>query len=329
MAEKEKYLFGPVPSRRLGRSLGVDIVPRKVCTLDCVYCQVGRSAEITVERREYVPIEAVAAELKNRIAKGLQADFITISGSGEPTLNSRLGDLIDEIKKITNIPIAVLTNGTLLFDASVRADCGKADVVLPSLDAGDERTFEKINRPHRDISIEKLISGLCQFRREYKGQIWLEVFFVEGINTADEQIEKIRDAIARIQPDKVQLNTAVRPTADEGIRKVAVEKLEAIAAKLGPNTQVIADFATLPHKKGISRKSETAFKSASKETDRSAMLFSVLKRRPCSVDDLCSGLGWGRDEVITQIKYLQGKNTIIAEEKNGVTFFKTKQETQI
>ena len=123
MAPKEKYLFGPVPSRRLGRSLGVDIVPRKVCTLDCVYCQVGRSTEITIERKEYVPIEAVISELKNRIAEGLQADFITISGSGEPTLNSRLGDLIDEIKKITNIPIAVLTNGTLLYDVSVRADC--------------------------------------------------------------------------------------------------------------------------------------------------------------------------------------------------------------
>ena len=172
-----------MPSRRLGRSLGVDIVPRKVCTLDCVYCQVGRSTEITVERKEYVAIEPVISELKSRIAKGLQADFITISGSGEPTLNSRLGDLIGEIKKITNIPIAVLTNGTLFFDASVRADCAKADVVLPSLDAGDEATFQKINRPHKDISIEKLISGLCQFRREYKGQIWLEVFFIEGINT--------------------------------------------------------------------------------------------------------------------------------------------------
>lgn len=311
-----------MPSRRLGRSLGIDIVPRKVCTLDCVYCQVGRSTEITVERKEYVPVEAVISELKNRIARGLEADFITISGSGEPTLNSRLGVLIDEIKRITNIPIAVLTNGTLFFDASVRADCAKADVVLPSLDAGDEQTFEKINRPHRDINIEKLISGLCRFRREYKGQIWLEVFFVEGINTADEQIAKIREAMTRIGPDKVQLNTAVRPTADEGIRKVTVEKLEAIAAKLGPNTQVIADFVMLPHKSGIGRNSDTAFK---KVTDKSETLFSVLKRRPCSVDDLCSGLGWSRDEVIEQIKYLKEKDIVISEEKGEVTFFKAKQ----
>jgi wyosine [tRNA(Phe)-imidazoG37] synthetase (radical SAM superfamily) len=322
VAPKEKYLFGPVPSRRLGQSLGVDIVPRKVCTLDCVYCQVGRSTEITIERKEYVSIEPVISELKNRIAKGLQADFITISGSGEPTLNSKLGDLVGEIKKITNIPIAILTNGTLLFDASVRADCAKADVVLPSLDAGDEATFQKINRPHKGISIEKVISGLCQFRREYKGQIWLEVFFVEGINTGDEQIEKIRDAIAKIRPDKVQLNTAIRPTADEGIRKVADEKLGAIAAKLGANAEVIADFATLPHRRGTAHKVETP---SAKGTDKSESLFSVLKRRPCSLEDLCSGLGWGRDEVIKQIKYLEGKDAIISEEKNGVIFFKVKQ----
>ncbi len=320
MARKEKYLFGPVPSRRLGKSLGVDIVPHKVCTLDCVYCQVGKSTEITVERREYVPIELVVTELKSRIVGGLQADFITISGSGEPTLNSRLGDLIDEIKKITNIPVAVLTNGTLLFDVSVRADCAKADVVLPSLDAADEATFQKINRPHKDINIEKLISGLCQFRREYKGQIWLEVFFVEGINTGDEQIVKIKEAIAQIQPDKVQLNTAVRPTAQTGIKKVEVEKLQAIAAKLGEKAEVIADFSFRPHRKNSKNKTG----ESSDEKNKAETLFSVLKRRPCSVEDLCSGLGWHRNEVLKYIAGLQKKGVVISEEKGGIMFFRPK-----
>ena len=313
-------MFGPVPSRRLGRSLGVDVVPRKVCTLDCIYCQVGRSTEITIERKEYVPIEAVVSELKNKIAEGLQVDFITISGSGEPTLNSRLGELIDEIKKITSIPVAVLTNGTLFFEASVRKDCSKADVVLPSLDAGDEATFQKINRPHRDISIEKLISGLCQFRQEYNGQIWLEVFFVEGINTADEQIAKIKEAIAKIKPDKVQLNTAVRPTADEGIRKVKAEKLQTIAEKLGDNAEVIADFLFRPYRKSLEK--ETIRQPD--EKNKAETLFSVLKRRPCSVEDLCSGLGWHRNEVLKYIADLEQKGVIISEEKGGVLFFRTK-----
>jgi wyosine [tRNA(Phe)-imidazoG37] synthetase (radical SAM superfamily) len=183
VTEEKKYLYGPVPSRRLGRSLGVDIVPFKVCPLDCIYCQLGRTVDKTVERKEYVSIEPVLAELKDRLAEDLQADFITISGSGEPTLNSGLGRLIEGIKKITDIPVAVLTNGALFTDKSVRADCLQADVVLPSLDAGDEVAFRKINRQHPDINIEKLITGLCEFRNEFSGRIWLEVFFVEGLNT--------------------------------------------------------------------------------------------------------------------------------------------------
>ena len=204
MAGQKEYLYGPVPSRRLGRSLGVDIVPFKFCSLDCVYCQLGPTTEKTLLRSDFVPLEDVLTELKNKLADGLQADFITIGGSGEPTLNSRLGDIIDGIKKITDIPVAILTNGTLLDKQDVRADCAKADVVLPSLDAGDEQTFQKINRPHSELNVERLISGLCEFRKEYAGQIWLELFFIEGFNTDIEQIAKIKDAVSRIRPDKVQ-----------------------------------------------------------------------------------------------------------------------------
>ena len=243
MAEKKKYLFGPVPSRRLGRSLGVDIMPFKTCSLDCVYCQLGPTTKKTIERKGYIAIEPVLTELKNRLAEGLQADFITISGSGEPTLNSHLGKLIDGIKRITNIPVAILTNGTLFYRQDVRADCARADVVLPSLDAADKQTFERINRTHSELSIENVISGLCAFRAEYAGQIWLEVFLIEDFNTDTEQIAEIKKAIERIGPDKVQLNTAVRPTACAGIKKVSAEKLQAIAAQLGRNCEVIADFA--------------------------------------------------------------------------------------
>ena len=318
MSEERKYVFGPVPSRRLGLSLGVDIVegggekgvPSKVCTLDCVYCQLGRTGTKTIERKEYVSVEAVLGELKARFAEGVEADFVTISGSGEPTLNVRLGEIVDGIKRLTNIPVAILTNGTLLYMAEVRADCAKADVVLPSLDAGDDETFEKINRPHRDISIEKLISGLCAFRDEFAGQIWLEVFFVGGLNIGDEQIHKIRDAIGRIGPDKVQVNTAVRPTAERGVSRVESEKLRAIAAKLGERCEVVADFSA---------------GRGGGDVDVSAEeVLSMLKRRPCSLDDICTGLGIELKEAERYITHLQEEGVVYLVERDGIVFFRVK-----
>ena len=308
MAEKKKYLYGPVPSRRLGLSLGVDIVPFKVCPLDCIYCQLGKTSEKTIKRGDYVPVEAVLDELKERLAQDLQADFITIGGSGEPTLNAKLGQLIEKIKKNTDIPVAILTNGTLLTDKSVRADCAWADVVLPSLDAGDEQTFQKINRPHRDISIEKLVNGLCAFRDEFAGQIWLEVFFVEGLNTDAEQIAKINKLIERIRPDRVQLNTAVRPTTEIGVKKVDAEKLQAIAAQLGQKCEVVADFP--PGRCGslIERGAED--------------VLSILKRRPCSLNDICSGLHISRVEALKYIAHSQKRGLVHSEEKEGIIFFK-------
>jgi len=308
MAGEKKYFYGPVPSRRLGRSYGVDIVPFKVCTLDCVYCQLGKTTDRTIERKDYGPIEPILAELRETLAEGLEADFITIAGSGEPTLNLRLGDLIVGIKKISDIPVAILTNGTLLYKEDVRADCAKADVVMPSLDAGDEKTFERINRPHKDISIENLISGLCAFRDEFAGGIWLEVFFVEGLNTDAEQIAKIRDAIGLIRPDKVQLNTAVRPTAETDIKRLNAEKLQAIAASLGPKCEVVADFSLSHHGKSFENKAED--------------VLSILKRRPCSLNDICSGLGIGRNEALKYVTGLQHKGIIHSEKKDGRIFFK-------
>jgi wyosine [tRNA(Phe)-imidazoG37] synthetase (radical SAM superfamily) len=309
VAEEKKHLYGPVPSRRLGLSLGVDIVPFKVCTLDCIYCQLGGTSEKTIERREHVPPEVILADLKDRLAQGLQADFITISGSGEPTLNSHLGKIIDGIKKITNIPVAILTNGTLLHRQDVRADCAKADVVLPSLDAGDEQTFQKIDRPHKDISIENLISGLCIFRNEFAGQIWLEVFFVEGLNTGTEQIAKIKAAIERIRPDKIQLNSAVRPTAEPGVKRLDAGKLQVIAEELGEKCEVVADASPAQLGRDVECKAEN--------------LLSMLKRRPCSLNDICSALAISRNEALKYITHFQQQGLIHSEEKNGIIFFRT------
>ena len=315
LAEEKSYLFGPVPSRRLGLSLGVDIVPFKVCCLDCVYCQLGRTTRKTIRRRPYVPVAPVIRQLKKRLNQGVKADFITISGSGEPALNSLLGRFIDAIKKITDIPVAVLTNGTLLYRKDVRVDCAGADVVLPSLDAGDQQVFEKINRPHKNLTLEKLIAGLCQFRAEFTGQIWLEVFFVQGLNTDNAQIAKIKAAIERIRPDKVQLNTAVRPTADAGIKRVAARTLQAIAARLGDNCQVVADFQA-SRKPGKLRKTENL--PANKKMQ---LLLSMLKRRPCSLIDISAGLGINRLEALKYISHLQKQRLIRSRRKAGRIFY--------
>ena len=310
MTEGKKYLYGPVPSRRLGLSLGVDVTAFKHCTLDCVYCQLGRTTKKTIERKDYVPVEAVLDELKDKLSQPLQVDFITISGSGEPTLNSRLGELIDGVRKITDIPVAVLTNGTLLYKQDVRTDCAKADLVLPSLDAGDEQTFKRINRPHRDISIEKLVSGLCAFRNEFAGQIWLEVFLIDGINTSDQQIAKIKGLIEHIRPDKVQLNTAVRPTAEAGVKRVTEKKLSAIAEELGGQCEIIADFSRQQVSKTI--------ESIADE------VLSILKRRPCSLNDICSSLGIHQNEALKYIADFQNQGVIDSEQKDGETIFKSK-----
>ncbi|MHC4623346.1 MAG: radical SAM protein [Planctomycetota bacterium] len=308
MANERTNLYGPVPSRRLGLSLGVDIVPFKLCTLDCIYCQLGATTEKTLQRKDYVAVEDILAQMRGKIAGGLEADFVTIGGSGEPTLHCRLGEIVQSIKQITDIPVAILTNGTLLYRQDVRADCAGADVVLPSLDAGDEETFQRINRPHADISIEKVIRGLSCFRSEFSGQIWLEVLFLEGVNTSCEQIAKIREAVERIRPDKVQLNTAVRPTAQSGLEKLDPDSLRAIADQLGPNAEVVADFEP-PHRP---RHTSTG----------PAEVLSMLKRRPCSVEDVCSALGLSREQALRHIAELKQQGVVDSTDKEGATFFK-------
>ena len=223
----------------MGRSLGVDIIPPKVCTLDCVYCQLGRTPVKSTTRRDFGDVDPILSELADTLASGVTADYVTIGGSGEPTLHCRLGELIDRIRPLTTMPIALLTNGTLFDRPDVRAEAGKADVVIPSLDAGDEAVFQAVNRPAPGINIENVVSGLSSFREEFAGQIWLEVFLIEAMNTDAEQIARLRERIGKIRPDKIQLNSAVRPAAEEGIEPIRRERLEAIARQVGGHCEII------------------------------------------------------------------------------------------
>jgi wyosine [tRNA(Phe)-imidazoG37] synthetase (radical SAM superfamily) len=338
VAKRSKYLYGPVPSRRLGRSLGVDIVPFKTCTLDCIYCQLGKTTCKTLQRKEYVPVEDVLAELKQLIDSGLKADYITIGGSGEPTLHSGISRLISGIKKLTKIPVAVLTNGTLFYLPEVRADCAVADVILPSLDAGDQRTFEKVNRPHDKITFDLLVDGLCALKKEYKGRIWLEVFCIEDFNTDSGQLARLADAIKRIGPDKVHLNTAVRPTAEPDVEKMSADRLEEIARQLGPNCEVIADFVSsrcakvwhghpfdfAPRPTDCRGRQDrpgrvsTGWKPVPQITQT---LLSMLKRRPCSLKDICSALGLDSGEAAGHLGELEKQGIIRSEKKQGRTFY--------
>ena len=305
-----QYLFGPVPSRRLGRSLGVDIVPFKTCTQNCIYCQLGKDAPQAIKRKEYVPIDAVLDELKRKIAEGLETDVVTISGSGEPTLNSGLGRLINGIKQLINAPIVVITNGTLLSRDDVRQDCAKADIVMPSLDAGDAAIFEKMNHPHHNIDYDNYIEGLCRFRQEFKGTYWLEVFFCEGVNTDSDSIDQIKQQIHRINPDKIQLNTSVRPIVHDEAARVSPEKLGEIAKIIGGPVEVIADFT-----KHVQLKEFGSDK---------AVILDMLKRRPCSVEDICDGLGLNRNVVQKLIQELLDASEIVIEEKKQMQFYKTR-----
>ncbi|MDP2941165.1 MAG: radical SAM protein [Candidatus Omnitrophota bacterium] len=238
-----KYIYGPVDSRRLGLSLGISIIPHKTCNFDCLYCQLGRTATSVNIRKEYVDIEEALCELKtwlkDNAAAAEKLRYLTISGSGEPTLNIKIGQLIAEIKKITPIAVAVITNGSLLSDPQARQDLLRADLVVPSLDAAEEAAFARIDRPHPQIKLEQVIDGLAAFRKEFRGKIWLEVMLVAGVNDAPAQIKKLKEVIDKINPDKIQLNSPVRCTAEKNILPVKKEKFEKFREILGDKCEVV------------------------------------------------------------------------------------------
>ncbi|HHQ44742.1 MAG TPA: radical SAM protein, partial [Candidatus Altiarchaeales archaeon] len=227
-----EHIYGPVPSRRLGFSLGVDLVPHKICSFDCVYCQLGKTTEKTIVRREYVPAGDVVADVKEFLERGKRCDYITLSGSGEPTLNSKTGEIIEAVKSLTGIPVAVLTNGSTMTDSDVRRELSLADVVIPSLDAAVQSLFEKVNRPCRGMRVEDIIAGISEFKKSFSGKVWLEVMLVDGVNDSEEAFRELSRAIGKIKPDKVHLNTVVRPPCERWAKPLSTERLEEIANSL-------------------------------------------------------------------------------------------------
>lgn len=213
------YIYGPVPSRRLGQSLGVDPIPFKTCNYNCVYCQLGRTTPLTNERKEYVPCDEILAELRRAIAElePTDVDYITIVGEGEPLLYSKLGRLICEAKEMTNLPLAVITNGSLMSVPEAREDLADANVVIPSLDAADQQTFRRINRPWPKLKIADIIDGMATFREESRAELWIEVMLIQDLNDTEEALHGLAWALDRIRPDEVHLNVPVRPPAEDWV----------------------------------------------------------------------------------------------------------------
>jgi len=286
-----KHTYGPVPSRRLGRSLGVDLIPKKICTYDCIYCQIGRTTLCTIERKEYVPARTILRDVKEALQEwGDKIDYIAISGSGEPTLNTAIKKVIQGIKKMTAIPVAVITNSSLLHLEEVRQALRAADVIMPSLDAVTPAVFQTINRPHPSLEIEQIIQGLAAFRETYKGHIWLEILLSRGVNDAQEEIERMQEAIRIIRPDKVQLNTVARPGAEDYAAALSPDQMEQIKNALDADAEIIAEFEGDRHlipSKDIEEK-----------------VIRIIKRRPETPDDLAKALGLHDLEIVKILEKL-------------------------
>jgi len=300
------HVYGPVPSRRLGRSLGIDLIPLKTCTYDCLYCQLGKTTLKTTRRREWVPVEAVLTELEGHLAG--EPDYITISGSGEPTLHSGLGSLISAIKAMTPSPVAVLTNSSLLWLPEVREALAGADLVIPSLDAGEEHLFHQVNRPHQDITFHRMIDGLYEFRRAFSGQCWLEVLLLDGITGLPHPVEQIREIAEWIAPDRILLNTVVRPPAHPSAVPVSRDLMESFAASFEGKAEVI----------GGSRRHSR--RSLSKRTPGEVL--ALVSRRPCTLDDLTTGLGLAPAEATRLVKELVAAGMLIGEPLGKRVYFK-------
>lgn len=279
-----KYIFGPVPSRRLGLSLGVDVIPFKTCSFDCVYCELGRTTNKTVERKEYIPLEDIKRELTEKLKENIKVDYITIAGSGEPTLYSRLGELIDFIKSVTDIPVAILTNGSLLWDEKVREDIKNADLVKPSLDFGTDEILKKANRPDPSLSFDKIVDGIIDFSHSFKNNIWLEVFLLKDISASDGEIEKIAQIVNKIRADKIQLNSVDRPPAENYAKALKAEEMNRYKTFFKhKDVEIIYKFQP---------------KIDSDNSVNESDLLNLLRRRPCSIEDIASGLQINRNEAM-------------------------------
>lgn len=308
-----KYVFGPVPSRRLGQSLGIDTIPLKTCNWNCVYCQLGRTRPLTNERKAYIPCEDILAEVKSALAAHTpgEIDWITFVGSGEPLLHAKMGWLIQQVKTMTKLPVAVITNGSLLYLPEVRQELIAADAVMPSLDAGNADLYRKINRPHGQVTFKRLVDGLIAFREEYQGKLWVEVMLIQSWNDSESALQEIADILARVQPDEVHLLLPTRPPAETWVRPANEESLLRARAILG-------QVATVVHP------ASGTFDLSGADSLEEAII-GIITRHPMQNDELNHALErWSSTEVAAVLDNLLTSEQAQIITRYGVRFWSAK-----
>jgi wyosine [tRNA(Phe)-imidazoG37] synthetase (radical SAM superfamily) len=302
------YFYGPVPSRRLGFSLGVSITPKKICTLDCLYCQLGKTTKKTVKRFFYVDLIEFKKELTKIINNNPKIDYISISGSGEPTLHKRLDKIIDTIKETTNneYRVCVITNSSLLYKKEVRKELKKADLIIPSLDAATNKSFSRIDKPHKQIIFKKVVDGLINLRKEFKGKIWLEIMLLGGINDSLKEARIFKKIVAKINPDKVQLNLPIRPSG-ASIVLPDYERVKKIKKIIGKKCEIVSSF----------------YKAAQKKFSESAQedITKYLNIRPATMRDLEKSVGLEKNVLAKQIEKMLDLGLIIKKIYNRKVYF--------
>ncbi len=300
------YVFGPVPSRRLGLSLGIDLIPFKTCTFDCLYCQVGKTTCKTVTPKAFAPVREVVDELKKKLATH-SPDVITLAGSGEPTLHVDIDRVIKAVKQMTGKRIAVLTNGSLFWKDEIRHRVLGADIIVPTLTSAYEPTFRTIHRPHPELDLSKIMEGLKKLRKDYKGLLYLEVVLLAGLNDTEKEIEGLRALIEQIEPERIQLNTVVRPPADSSAIALDIKKMQEVMEIFGEKCEIMAESPVTVEKEG-----------------RSSLVFSLLemvKRRPLKTDDIATALGLPIEQAADLVKGLLLKGQIYKREHSGDIYY--------
>ena len=306
------HLYGPVLSRRLGRSLGVDITPLKTCSYDCVYCQLGRTTRKSIQRERFYPPEEILQEIDQILREGQRPDVVTFSGSGEPTLNVDLGELIRGVKSLTEVPAAVITNSSLMADPGVQEDLLAADLVVPSFDAAGEEVFQAVNRPHSDLELDRIREGLVRFRERYDGEIRLEILLLDGINDHPEELERLRRAAREIRPDGIDLNTAVRPPAEASVKALSYEQMEKVRDFFGDQARIVFRAPLLRRQ------------ASSRETGQAVL--EMVERRPCSLEELAAALGRHRHEISKLLGALIEEGKVKEKRHAGGTFYVAAEE---
>ena len=325
-----KHLFGPVFSRRLGLSQGIDLLPPKTCNYNCIYCEINRAPRLSCQRGEHVPTEEIIAEIDKLLANEERVrdlDFFTITASGEPTLHTGIGRIIRHIKEKTDKPVAVLTNGSKLYLDEVRRDLSAADIVIPSLDAARPESFRRVNRPAKcSNDLERIIDGIARFTHDFAGEVWLEILLVANINDADEDIAALKNAIARIRPTRVQLNTVARPPYESFAKPLTRKRLEEVRTEIAGAFEGPIDILAGSREadKIDKERDDTAARPPLEGVE--SEIVEMVMRRPCTAAEIAGSLNLGADDVLEILVEMENRGVLMAKIHGDKMYFRVSAE---